>query len=221
MAMSRHLIESQCEHGVVPVIRTPSAKLASRAVDWLNDAGFRTFELSVSTKGVVDLVTEISNNVELDVGVGMVMTAKQANTCIEAGASYIVTPGIMAGIVTPCREAGVACLLGASTPSEVMKAIRLGADAVTIFPISSLGGVLHLKSLKAVFPHTPLVPAGGIGVDDITPYLKAGAAFVSVGNGLVDTKALYSGDKDAIIDAAASALEQVAGVRVPSHRKTR
>lgn len=219
--MGKQLFESQCEHGVVPVIRTPSAKLASRAVDWLNDAGFRTFELSVSIKGVVDLVAEISDNVELDVGVGMVMNAEQAHTCIEAGASYIVTPGLVADVVAPCRNAGVACLLGVSTPSEVMEAIRLGADAVTIFPIGSLGGVLHLRALKAVFPDTPLVPAGGIGLEDITSYLKAGAAFVSVGNGIVDMKALCMGDKDAMIDTAASALEQVAGARVKPLGKTR
>ena len=219
--MSKRLIEPQCKHGVVPVIRTPSARLAGRAVEWLNDAGFRTFELTMSIKGVVELVAEISNSVERDVGVGTVLNAGQANACIEAGASYIVTPGIAADVVKPCRDAGVACLLGASTPSEVMQAIGLGADAVAIFPIASLGGVPYFKALKAVFPDAPLVPAGGAGIDDIASYLSAGAAFVSVGSGLVDTKALCLGDKDAIIDAAASALEQVAGVRAPPPGKKR
>ena len=99
--MSKRLIEPQCKHGVVPVIRTPSARLAGRAVEWLNDAGFRTFELTMSIKGVVELVAEISNSVERDVGVGTVLNAGQANACIEAGASYIVTPGIAADVVKP------------------------------------------------------------------------------------------------------------------------
>ena len=219
--MSKHLIEPQCRHGVVPIIRTPSAKLAGRAVDWLNDAGFRTFELAMPIKGVVDLVAEISNSVEFDVGVGTVVNAGQASACIEAGASYIVTPGITSDVVKPCRDAGVACLLGASTPSEVMQAIGLGADAVATFPIGGLGGVPYFKALRMAFPDTPLVPSGGVEIDDIAPYLNAGAVFVSVGSGLVDTKALCLGDKDSIIDAAASALEQVAGVRASFPGKKR
>ena len=210
--MSDRLIDPLCECGVVPVVHTRSAERANRAVEWLNDAGFRTFELSASICGIIGLVEELSSHVELDVGVGMVMDAAQARTCIEAGASYIVTPGIAEGIVEPCREAGVACVLGASTPSEAMQAIGLGADAVKIFPVHSLGGVPYVRILKAMFPDTPLAPAGGIEIDDIASYLRAGAAFVSVGRELIDTKALCAGDKDTIIDAAASALDQVAQV---------
>ena len=219
--MSDHSIDPLYEYGVVPVIRTRSAERANRAVEWLNDAGFRTFELAASICGIVDLVEELSGNVELDVGVGMVMDPGQARTCIEAGASYILTPGVAAGIVEPCREAGVACVLGASTPSEVMQAIDLGADAVKIFPISSLGGVPYVKTLKAMFPDTPLAPAGGIGISEIASYLRAGAAFVSVGHELTDAKALCAGDKDAIIDAAANALDQAARARTPPRNKKR
>ena len=218
--MSDHLIDPLHECGVVPFIRTRSAERANRAVEWLSDAGFRTFELAASICGIVELVEELSANVELDVGVGMVMDPAQARACIEAGASYIVTPGIVADVVEPCREAGVACVLGASTPSEVMQARELAADAVKVFPVSSLGGVPYVKTLKAMFPDTPLAPAGGIEIDAIASYLRAGAAFVSVGRELTDTRALCTGDKDTIIDAAANALDQAARARTPrSNRK--
>lgn len=219
--MSDHLIDPLCECGVVPAIRTRSAERANRAVEWLSDAGFRTFELAASICGIVDLVEELSGNLELDVGVGMVTDPGQAHTCIEAGASYIVTPGVVAGIVEPCHEAGVACVLGASTPSEVMQARELGADAVKVFPVNSLGGVPYVKILKATFPDTPLAPAGGIEIREIASYLRAGAAFVSVGRELTDTKALCTGDKDAIIDAAANALDQAARARTPPRNKKR
>ena len=218
--MSDHLIDPLHECGVVPFIRTRSAERANRAVEWLSDAGFRMFELAASICGIVELVEELSSSVEFDVGVGMVMDPAQARTCIEAGASYIVTPGIVADVVEPCREAGVACVLGASTPSEVMQARELGANAVKVFPVSSLGGVPYVKTLKAMFPDTPLAPAGGIDIDDIASYLRAGAAFVSVGRELTDTRALCIGDKDTIIDAAANALDQAASARTPpSNRK--
>ena len=220
--MSDHLISALRKSGVIPVIRTRSAERASRAVEWLHDAGFRTFELTVSIDGIVELVDELSSDVGLDIGVGMVMDAKQAHTCIEAGASFIITPGIVPGVVEPCREAGVACLLGSSTPSEVMQAIELGADAVKIFPISSLGGVSYVKILKAMFPDTPLAPVGGIEIGDIASYLRAGAAFVGVGRKLTDRKALCSGDKDVIIDTAANALAQAARAKAsPRGRKCR
>lgn len=219
--MSDHLIDPLHECGVVPFVRTRSAERANRAVEWLSDAGFRTFELAATICGIVDLVEELSSNVEFDVGVGMVMDPGQARACIEAGATYIVTPGIVTEVVEPCREAEVACVLGASTPSEVMQARGLGADAVKVFPVSSLGGVAYFKTLKAMFPDTPLAPAGGIAIDDIASYLRAGAAFVGVGRKLTDTKALCNGDKDAIIDAAASALDQAASARTPPRNRKR
>ena len=219
--MSDHLIDPLLECGVVPFIRTRSAERANRAVEWLSDAGFRTFELAASICGIVELVEELSGNVEFDVGVGMVMDPAQARACIEAGASYIVTPGIATDVVEPCREAGVACVLGASTPSEVMQARELAADAVKVFPVSSLGGVSYVKTLKAMFPDTPLAPAGGIEIDAIASYLRAGAAFVSVGRELTDTRALCMGDKDTIIDAAANALDQAAIARTPRSSRKR
>lgn len=219
--MREHLIDPLREHGVIPVIRTPSAKLANRAVEWLNDAGFQTFELTAWTNGITDLVSEISSDMGLDVGVGMVKDPRTASACIEAGASYIGTPGIADGIVEICREADVACLLGAATPSEVMKAFELGADCVRIFPACTLGGAPYIKTLAAAFPNAQIAPARGIGVDDIAEYLKAGAAFVGVGRKLVDAKSLCSGDKDAIIDTAANALDQVAAVRSQSRARKR
>ena len=190
-------------------------------MEWLNDAGFRTFELAASIKGIDDLVSELSSDVGLDIGVGMVTDGHQASTCIEAGASYIASPGIVSEIVVPCRQAGVVCLLGASTPSEVLRAVELGADGVKVFPVNCLGGAPYIKTLNAVFADVPLAPAGGIEIDQIAPYLKAGAAFIGIGRKLVDAKALCSGDKDAIIDAAANALEQVAATRTPPRDKRR
>ena len=219
--MSDELIDPLHDCGVIPFIRTRSAERANRAVEWLHDAGFKSFELAASICGIVELVEELADNVELDVGVGMVMDSAQTRTCIEAGASYIVTPGVVPGIVEPCHEAGVACVLGASTPSEVMQALELGADAVKIFPVGSLGGVPYVRILKAMFPDSHLAPAGGIEIDEIASYLEAGAAFVGVGRELTDTRALCTGDKDAIIDAAATALDQAASARKKSRGRRR
>ena len=105
------------------------------------------------------------------------------------------------------------CLLGAATPSEVLAAVAAGSAAVKIFPVSSLGGVAHVKALKAVFPHVALTPTGGIGVDQVSAYLAAGAAFLGVGGRLVDVAALARDEPASMQQAARTALAQVAAAR--------
>jgi 2-dehydro-3-deoxyphosphogluconate aldolase/(4S)-4-hydroxy-2-oxoglutarate aldolase len=196
-------------HGVVPVVRTPSRGLAALAVEWLCEAGFRTVEIAMTIPGGVELIGELARDPLLVVGAGTVLDAEHARCCISAGARYIVAPAIVPELVPVCAEARVPCVLGALTPTEVTLALRCGADAVKIFPISSMGGIGYLKALKSVFPAAPLMPTGGIDIDEIAAYLSVGAAWVGVGGKLVDPKALAAGDRTSIIDAGRQALEQI------------
>lgn len=213
MNARRSAIEVLVRHGVVPVVRTPDAALARRAVDWLRDAGLATFEITLTIPHALELVRELASDATLHIGVGTVLDAAQARASVAAGARYVVSPAVCTDVVAPCHEAGVPCVLGAATPSEVLAAVRAGSDAVKIFPINSLGGADHVKALRAVFPGVLLAPTGGIGVQDIATYLRAGAAFVGVGGKLVDVSALARGDRDAITAAARAALAQVAAAR--------
>ncbi len=203
-------LEALRNHGVVPVVRTPTAALAVRAVMWLKEAGLATAEITLTIPGALDVVRDLAADPALQVGVGTVLDASRAAQCIAAGARYVVSPAVCPELVAPCREAGVPCILGAATPSEVIAAVRAGSDAVKIFPVSSLGGAAHVKALKAVFPAVPLAPTGGIAVGEIGAYLRAGAHFVGVGGALVDVKALERGERDRIAAAARTALAQIA-----------
>ncbi len=211
--MSAHALDALVRHGVVPVVRTPDAVLARRAVDWLRDTGIATFEITLTIPDALALVRELAPDPALHVGVGTVLDAAQAAACVDAGARYVVSPAVLPDVVAPCREAGVPCLLGAATPTEVLAAARAGCDAVKVFPVSSLGGAAHVKALKAVFPDVALVPTGGIDVAEIARYLRAGAAFVGVGGRLVDVAALQRGDRAALVASAREALAQVASAR--------
>lgn len=212
-AASRQILEGLISDGVVPVVRTRSARLAARAVAWLGEAGFGTFEITITTPDGLALIEELARDKKLTIGAGTVVDDVQAVACINAGAKFIVSPALIPDMVAPCQEAAVPCVLGAATPSEVLTASRAGADAIKIFPVSSLGGIAHVKALKAVYPRLLLAPTGGVGVDEIGAYLIAGSAFVGVGGRLVDVAALESGDKDAIIRAGQSALAQVQTAR--------
>ena len=206
-------LDALIHHGVVPVVRTPSTALALRAVTWLRDAGLGTFEITLTIPDALSLVRELAADAQLHIGVGTVLSAQQAEQCVRAGARYIVSPAVCAQVVAPCREARVPCVLGASTPTEVLSAVHAGSAAVKIFPVSSMGGTAHIKALKAVFPDVLLAPTGGIGVNEIAAYLDAGSSFVGVGGKLVDVAALQRNDQVAITAAAHIALSQVAQVR--------
>ena len=193
---------------VVPVIRTGSEATARRAVDVLARAGFSIFELTMTTPGAISIVADLAGDPDRLVGAGTVMTAAEAEDCIDAGARFIVSPAVRREVADVCRARQVEVFLGAATPTEVATAHELGAAAVKLFPAAQLGGPGFVRAVRSVFPGIALMPTGGIGTGDIAAYLDAGAVCVGMGGRLVDERALVAGD-DAAILAAARAVRAV------------
>ena len=128
------------------------------------------------------------------------------NTIVEAGADYLVSPCLVAGMGKLANDAGRAALLGGFTPTEVLAAWREGAAIVKVFPAAT-GGPAHLAALHAIYPQIPLCPTGGVSVTNLLDYFKAGAAVVGVGNNVIDQKALTEGNRAQVISHAQSFLE--------------
>jgi 2-dehydro-3-deoxyphosphogluconate aldolase/(4S)-4-hydroxy-2-oxoglutarate aldolase len=191
---------------VVPVVRTPTAALAATAVGWLADAGLTVFEITLTIPDAPALIRELAADPALLIGAGTVPDRAAAEACLAAGARFIVSPWVDASLAAPCAAAGAAFLPGALTPTEVRAALAAGADAVKIFPASSVGGPTHVAALRSVFPGVAFCPTGGIGVADVAAYLAAGAAFVGMGGALVDAKRIAAGDRAAIQAAARAVL---------------
>jgi 2-dehydro-3-deoxyphosphogluconate aldolase / (4S)-4-hydroxy-2-oxoglutarate aldolase len=187
---------------VVPVIRTRAEATARRAVDVLARAGFSIFELTMTTPGAISIVADLAGDPDRLVGAGTVMTAAEAEDCIDAGARFIVSPAVRREVADVCRARKVEVFLGAATPTEVATAHELGAAAVKLFPAAQLGGPGFVRAVKSVFPGIAFMPTGGIGIGDIAAYLDAGAACVGMGGRLVDERALAAGDDAAILAAA-------------------
>ena len=212
--MSVHAaLEPLRQQGVIPVIRTPDPELAELAAIWLSEAGLRVLEVTLTIADGVSVIRSLSRRAGLLVGAGTVLESAQADAALDAGAAFLVSPALSHEIVAPAREAQVPCLLGAATPTEVMAAQQAGACAVKIFPASSLGGSAHVKALRAVFPGIEFCPTGGIAVEQITEYLRAGSSFVGVGGQLVDVSALKAGRRETVVNAAHTALAQVHAAR--------
>ncbi len=199
--------------GVVPVVRLPSADLAMRAVEGMIAGGLRTFEITMTIPGALEVIGALARREGLLVGAGTVLDGRQADACAGAGARYVVSPCLAPDVPAACLAAGVACVLGGLTPSEVLRASQLGADAVKVFPASSAGGAAHLRALKEVFPDVPLVPTGGVRLEQLADYFGAGAAFVGVGGDLVDVDALRAGRTDVVAERSRAYVRAVRAIR--------
>ncbi len=195
---------------LVPVIRTNSTDDARQAVEILSKCGIKVFEITMTVPNAVELITELSeSNHEILLGAGTVLGVNQAETCIAAGAKFIVSPAFDAETVRYCREQNVAIMPGTITPTEVLAAHKAGADCVKIFPCDVMGGAKYLKTLKTLFPHIEMMPTGGVSLDTIADFFRAGAIAVGVGTDLVDFKAMRDGNLEIVAEKAKKYLEIV------------
>jgi len=188
---------------VVPVLRLASAELTERAVRCLAEAGFATVEITMTTPGAVELIRNLKN---LTVGAGTVLDLDTAQRCVDAGARFLVSPCLVAGMADLAHAAGCAALIGGFTPGEILAAHREGADIVKVFPASS-GGPEHLRAIHSVFPDIALCPTGGVSLENMHAYFAAGAVMVGVGNNIVDQKALAADERARVVAHARRFLQ--------------
>ncbi len=202
------VFETLARTRVIPVLRLATRDASAAAIDCLVEAGFGTVELTLTTPDALMLLAELRKRMDgaFLVGAGTVLNLDSAKRCLDAGADYLVSPCMVAGMANLARGAGRAALIGGFTPSEVLAAWREGAQIVKLFPASS-GGPSHLQAIHAVFPEIPLCPTGGVSTANILDYFKAGAAVVGVGNNIIDQKALAAGDRAQVIRHARQFLE--------------
>ena len=193
---------------VIPVVRISTPKLAATAIEWLSVAGLRTFEITMTIPGAVDLITQYASREDILIGAGTVTSEDQAKRCLDAGARYLVSPCMVPQLPEISHQRGAPCFLGALTPTELHNAVLASADAVKIFPIKRMGGVPYLKALVSVFPEVPLVPTGGVNLDEIALYLKSGATCVGIGSELVNEAMIREGQREKIIQLGQQVLQQ-------------
>jgi 2-dehydro-3-deoxyphosphogluconate aldolase/(4S)-4-hydroxy-2-oxoglutarate aldolase len=173
---------------VLSVVRAPALDDARDLCSALVAGGIHVIELTFTTPDLPrHLERAASGDTGAVVGAGTVQTATQARSAVDAGAAFLVTPGQgpeAAEIVKAAHDAGIPVVLGSFTPSEVMTALALGADAVKIFPAHHLGPK-YLKDLNGPFPGVPLIPSGGVNAGNAKQFLDAGALAVSAGTDVV------------------------------------
>ncbi|MFD5910597.1 bifunctional 4-hydroxy-2-oxoglutarate aldolase/2-dehydro-3-deoxy-phosphogluconate aldolase [Streptomyces massasporeus] len=179
---SSDLVTSLRAHRLLAIVRGKDPAAALRTVTTLAEEGMAAIEVSLTTADALTVIRQA--RAELGpgalVGAGTVRTPEDAARAVEAGASYLVTPAMVEGLAA----IGVPVLMGALTPTELERALTLGAAAIKLFP-ASLGGPDYLSALRSPFPEVPFVPVGGVDALAARDYLNRGAAAVGVGSPLI------------------------------------
>jgi 2-dehydro-3-deoxyphosphogluconate aldolase/(4S)-4-hydroxy-2-oxoglutarate aldolase len=193
------------EIGIVPVIRAAHHAEASRAVEAIFAGGLSIVEITMTVPDAPRVLREVARaNDSFLVGAGTVLNAKQAEVCLDAGARFLVSPGLSADVLEIAAKRGVLAIPGAFTPTEVMAALAMGIDVIKIFPCGSGGGPSHIKALRAPFKDCRFIPTGGVSLKNAGEYFAAGAFALGIGAELADLAALRRNESHKITEAAKS-----------------
>lgn len=179
--------------GIIPVLRAPSPDDGLRVAEALLEAGFGTVEVTFTVPDAPRVIEILrTRHPDLLVGAGTVLSAEAARTAADAGARYLVSVGVVSDMIGEARRRGLPAFAGVFTPTEAVQALTLGADVLKLFPAST-GGPAHLAALRGPLPDAVWCPTGGVDLDNIEAWVRAGAALVGVGGPLLQD-AVGTGD---------------------------
>jgi len=182
--------------GIVPVIRSSSSAKVLRIVEALIKGGIPVAEVTMTVPRAIKTIEECANEfgTALTLGAGTVIDEATCTRAIEAGSQFIVTPTVRIEVVKTCKEKNTCVIGGALTPSEILAVWEAGADAVKVFPVKAMGGAAYLRMVSEPMPSIPLVPTGGVTLETLEEYFRAGAVLVGAGGDLVNKKKAEAGD---------------------------
>jgi 2-dehydro-3-deoxyphosphogluconate aldolase / (4S)-4-hydroxy-2-oxoglutarate aldolase len=190
--MNRKEICNQIETiGIIPSVRVPSAEDARFAAETLSQAGIPIVEIAVAVPGAVQVISDLVKCApETIVGAGSVLDAETARRCVDAGAKFLTTDGLILEIVEYAAMEDIVVFPGALTPTEVIAAWRAGSDFVKVVPCAAVGGENYIRALKTPLAQVPIIAAGGVNQRTAAGYIMAGAAALGIGEALIPWEAV-------------------------------
>lgn len=189
------------EEKVIPVVRGLTTERARALVDALAAGGLHSIEVTLETAGSIAAMASLAGS-DITVGAGTVMSVPQAQSAVDAGADFLVSPHLDAALVQWALDENIPYLPGVLTPTELARALEMGTEVVKLFP-AGIGGPEMLNALLGPFPHAQIVPTGGISADNAGEFIAKGALAVGVGGWLTNHRDLT------VVTARAELLVQV------------
>ena len=196
--------------GVVAIIRANSSAELIEVAAAIKEGGVDLIEVTMTTPNALSVISDVAARYggEVLVGVGSVLDTETARAAMLAGAEFVVCPVTKPDVIEICNRYSKVVMPGAFTPTEILSAWEAGADYVKVFPSSGVGPS-YIKDVKAPLPHIPLIPTGGVSVDNAGEFIKAGSTALGVGSALVNNKIIAEGRFDLLTEAARKLVEAV------------
>lgn len=196
-------------HQVVPVLALNDPDTGAWLADQLVIGGLPIVEVTFRTERAAEVLVAMAHNPGLTVGAGTVTTVAQVHIAYEAGARFVVSPGLSEEVVRACRDIDLPVIPGVATATEIMAALELGLRTLKFFPAERLGGVAMLSALAPVFPDVSFVPTGGIGASNARDYLSVPSVVAIGGSWMFDRECLAAQDTSKVSKAIEEAVAVV------------
>lgn len=189
--------------GLVAIIRASSGDRLLEVTEALYAGGIDVVEATFTVPRILKILEQLADKIgdRVLLGAGTVLDTESARAAILAGAEYIVTPTVNTDVIELCQRYGKVVMAGAFTPTEILTAWQAGADIVKVFP-ADVGGPSYLKAVHGPLPQVRLLPTGGVNLETLPSFVKAGACAVGLGSALVEKDALERGDMGRVAELA-------------------
>jgi 2-dehydro-3-deoxyphosphogluconate aldolase / (4S)-4-hydroxy-2-oxoglutarate aldolase len=203
------------EIGIIPSVRVSTADDALFAAEAVSRGGIPIVEVTLTVPDAYHVISHLVQNApDVVVGAGGVNDVKTGRSCLDAGASFLTSDGFDAEIVGLAVEENAVVIPGTLTPSEVLRAWRMGPDFVKVVPCAQVGGESYIRALKAMFPNVPLVAAGGVNQQTASSFILAGAVALGIGAELIPREAVLRRQPDRIAELARRFIGFVSSARI-------
>lgn len=191
------------ETGIIAILRGTASENLLNIADALYAGGVRVLEITCNTQGYLGMIEKLASkmNGKMIIGAGTVLNPIAAQLVIDAGADFVLAPDFNKDVIQLVHQNRKLIIPGVTTATEILSAYRLGVDLVKLFPAGALG-VNYLKNLLGPLNNAAIIPVGGITLDNIGAFTKAGAFAFGVGGELIDKKAILEGNYAVIEEKA-------------------
>ncbi|MEG4034301.1 bifunctional 4-hydroxy-2-oxoglutarate aldolase/2-dehydro-3-deoxy-phosphogluconate aldolase [Microcoleus sp. S36b_A4] len=191
------------KHRAIAVIRSSEKELASQMAKAVAAGGIQFIEITWNTHKAAELIAKLRSEFPtLSIGTGTLLNLKELQQAIDCGAQFLFTPHTDLAMIKTAVDAGVPIVPGAFSPTEIVTAWQAGATCVKVFPISALGGAAYLKSLQGPLGNIPLIPTGGVTLENAKVFIDAGAIAVGLAGDLFPKHLVENRDWRAIVQIA-------------------
>jgi 2-dehydro-3-deoxyphosphogluconate aldolase / (4S)-4-hydroxy-2-oxoglutarate aldolase len=211
MPMLNEIWLSQLQkHRAIAVIRAPSIELGQQMAMAVASGGMQLIEITWNSDRAGELISQLRSQLPgCMIGTGTLFNVQQLQEAIAFGAQFLFTPHVDSAMIQAAQDKHIPIIPGALTPTEIVTAWNQGASCVKVFPVQALGGANYIKSLQAPLGKIPLIPTGGVTVENAKGFLEAGAIAVGLSGELFPQKLVSEGNWEAIAFRAEKLMQQL------------